>query len=513
MSISWTEVPWLTILVGIPALAALLMACIPGLRRAGKWMALGTSLVELALAIVVACFFDWGSTGSFQLAQTFEWIPQLGVSWALSVNALGLVMILLAAVLVPIVVFATPSVKEDSREGSYYAWMMLLFAFIVLIFSSFDVVLFYLAFEGMLIPLYFMIAGYGPGENARGAAMKLLIYSLLGGLVMLGGLVTIFSMGMGADIPALFRYDTLTSLLPNIPLGYQMAIFVTFFVAFAIKAPMVPVHTWLPDAAEQARPGTSVLLVGVLDKIGTFGMIVLCLNFTPNAASEVRWTILILAVVSILWGGFAANGQKNLMRLVSFTSVSHFGFMVLGIFVGSDIALTGAMFYMVAHGLSIAGLFLISGFLVERGRKDNISDYRGWQRVTPVLAGTWLFAGLASIALPGLSGFVPEYLVLMGTWKVSMPLAIIAVLGVVLAAMYILMPYQRMFTGPKPDITVPDLNGREKVAISPLIVGMLILGIWSAPLVGALQGVSETTHLVGAEVENSTPAGEEEGGN
>ena len=207
----------------------------------------------------------------------------------------------------------------------------------------------------------------------------------------------------------------------------------------------------------------------------------------------VRPTILVLAVISIIWGGLAANGQKDLMRLVSFTSVSHFGFIVLGIFIGSDLALTGAMFYMVAHGLSIAALFLISGFLVQRGGSAKISSYGGLQRVTPVLAGTWLFAGLASIALPGLSGFVPEYMVLMGTYKVSVPLALFAVTGVILAAMYILLPYQKMFTGPiNPQRAgLADLDGREKLVVSPLIVGMVVLGIWSAPLVGSLQQISE----------------------
>lgn len=489
----WTDIPWLTVLVAIPALVALALALIPALRSRGREVALVASLVELAVAIATAFSFDWSAAGSFQLAQSFAWISPLGVSWALAVNGLGLVMILLAAVLVPLVILGTPSAQDKTREGGYFAWMLLLYAFVVVIFAAFDVVLFYIAFEGMLLPLYFMIAGYGQGEERRKAALKLLIYSLLGGLIMLGGLVTIFSIGHGTQ--DLFRYDTLATALPNTVSWVQIAIFVTFFIAFAIKAPMVPVHTWLPDAAAQARPGTSVLLVGILDKIGTFGMITLLLNFVPQVAADAKWTIVILAVVSILWGGFAANGQKNLLRLVSFTSVSHFGFMVLGIFIGTDIALTGAMFYMVAHGLSIAGLFLISGFLIERGETAEISGYRGWQRVTPVLAGTWLIAGLASIALPGLSGFVPEYLVLMGTWSVSVWVACFAVLGVVLAAMYILLPYQRMFTGPRPEIEVPDLSVREKTVVAPLIAGMLILGIWSAPLVSTLQSVTEATPL------------------
>lgn len=492
--------PLLSLMVAVPAVAAALIWLVPALRVHGRTVALVTSAIEAILVLVVAFQFDWSASSSYQFFESAQWIPAIGISWSLAVNALGLVMILLSALLVPLVLLASPagtSLGEREREGGYGALILLLYAFIVLIFSAFDVIVFYLAFEAMLLPLFFMIGRFGHGENPRHAAMKFLIYSLVGGLAMLGGIVTIFGLvgdGMGGH---LFRYDTLAGLLPGATIGVQMAVFITFMIAFAIKAPMVPVHTWLPDTAAAARPGTSVLLVGILDKIGTFGMIVLCLSFVPDAAYAARWTIIVLAVISILWGGFAANGQKDLLRLVSFTSVSHFGFIVLGVFIGSEIALTGAMFYMVAHGLSVAALFLISGFLIERGDSQKISRYRGMQRITPVIAGTWLFAGMATIALPGLSGFVPEYLVLIGTYSVSIPTAIFAVFGVVLAAMYILWPYQKMFTGPK-EVSlegVPDMTGLQKVVVAPLLVGMLVLGIWSAPLVGSMTQISEDSPI------------------
>lgn len=491
--------PILSLLVAVPAIGALLLGALPALRARGREFAIMVSLLEALLALVVAFQFDWSAAAAYQMVESTQWIPALGVSWSLGVNSLGLVMILLSAGLVPLVLLVTPAgdtAEDRFREGGYAALVLLLTAFIMMIFAAFDVVVFYLAFEAMLIPLFFMIGRFGTGENRRTAAMKMLIYSLVGGLAMLGGLVTIYAVADG--VPTLFRYDTLAALLPISAWGVQMAVFVTFLIAFAIKAPMVPVHTWLPDTAAAARPGTSVLLVGILDKIGTYGMVVLILTFVPAAAYEARWTVLILAVISILWGGFAANGQKNLMRLVAFTSVSHFGFMVLGIFVGSQIALTGAMFFMVAHGLSIAGLFLLSGFLIEGGGTAEIAGYGGMQRVTPVLAGLWLFAGMASIALPGLSGFVPEYLVLMGTYKVSAPLAIFSVFGVILAAMYILWPYQRMFTGPvKPELEgIPDLTGLQKAVMAPLVIGMVVLGIWSAPLVGSLDQIAEQQEAV-----------------
>lgn len=485
--------PWLTLLVAFPALVALIIWAVPQLRAQGRVIALWASVAELVAFLVVAFTFDWSASSTTQFLESFQWIPILGISWSLGVNALGMVMLLLTGLLVPLVLIAAKSEDKDPvRGGGYAALIMVLYSFIVMIFTAYDLVVFYIAFEAMLIPLFFMISRYGITEDRRRAAMKFLLYSLAGGLIMLGGLVVIAGLGGGSS-PMLFRYDFLQEMLPPLSSGWQMAIFLPLFIAFAIKAPMVPVHTWLPDTAAAARPGTSTLLVGILDKVGTYGMIVMVISFLPGASEAVRPVILVLAVISILWGGFAANGQKNLLRLVSFTSVSHFGFIVLGIFIGSEVALTGAMVYMVAHGFSIAALFFISGFLIQRGDNADINTYGGLQRVTPVLAGTWLFAGLASIALPGLSGFVPEYLVLMGTYKINAALAIFAVLGVILAAMYILLPYQKMFTGRiNPErAELPDLDGRERLVVAPLLIGMLVLGIWSAPLVESMNQISE----------------------
>ena len=501
-----TNFPWLTVLVALPAAGAALLGFVPPLRRAaGRVIALAIAFVELAIGVYAAAtVFDWSAPASYQLYESRAWIPQIGVTWSVAVTSLGLVMILLALALVPLVLIAGWDENED--RGVYPALVLALQAFMVLIFAAFDLAVFYFAFEAMLIPLYFMIGRYGVGDEAarHKAAMKFLLYSLFGGLIMLGGVLFIWALGSStqSNTIAFFRMDTLAALLPNLSASVQMVVFVSFMVAFAIKAPMVPVHTWLPDTAAVARPGTSVLLVGVLDKIGTFGMITMCLQLTPGASASAKWVMCVLAVISILWGGLSANGQNDIMRLVSYTSVSHFGFMVLGIFIGSEIALVGAMFYMVAHGVSIAAMFLLSGWLSKRGGTQDMRDYVGMQRVTPVLAGLWLMSGLASIALPGLSGFVPEYLVLMGTWTVSGPLALFAVLGVVIAAMYILMPYQRVFTGApgKGKEDLADLNGRERGVMVPLVAAMLILGIWSAPLVSALTPVASDLDLTNSQV-------------
>src|SRR5690606_41334373 len=246
-------------------------------------------------------------------------------------------------------------------------------------------------------------------------------------------------------------------------------------------------HQWLPDAAQQARPGTSTLLVGGLDKVGTFGTIALCLPLFPEASRAAAPVIIVLALVSIIYGGLLAIGQNDLMRMIAFTSVSHFGFIVLGIFVGTSTAMTGAMIYMVAHGVSTAAMFLVGGFLTQRGGTQDMSAYGGMQRVTPLIAGTFLVSGLASLALPGLSGFVPEYLVLLGTFQHAPWMAIVAVFGVVLAALYILLAYQRVFTGP-PSTThagMPDLGGREKVVMGVPVAAMLFLGFYPAPALAA----------------------------
>ena len=500
--------PWLSVLVAVPAAGAALLGFVPPLRRAaGRVVALVVSLVELALGVYVAAsVFDWSAPASYQVYESHLWIPQIGITWSLSVTALGLVMVLLALGLVPLVLIAGWDEDEAADRGAYPALVLALEAFMVVIFAAYDLTVFYFAFEAMLVPLYLMIGRYGVGDEAarHKAAMKFLLYSLFGGLVMLGGILYLWAAGSSAvqDVSLFFRMDTLAALLPNLSASVQMIVFVSFMVAFAIKAPMVPVHTWLPDTAAVARPGTSVLLVGVLDKIGTFGMITLCLQLTPGAAVSAKWVMCVLAVISIVWGGLAANGQNDIMRLVSYTSVSHFGFMVLGIFIGSQIALVGAMFYMVAHGVSIAAMFLLSGWLSKRGGTQDMRDYVGMQRVTPVLAGLWLMSGLASIALPGLSGFVPEYLVLMGTWSVNSALALFAVLGVVIAAMYVLMPYQRVFTGApgKGKEDLADLGARERGVMTPLVVAMLVLGIWSAPLVSALTPVASDLDLTNSQV-------------
>lgn len=513
MNVLSATFPLLSLMVVVPALGAVALGVIAPLRAWARQIGLAVSLLVLAGAIIAVCQFDYHAAGSYQFAETHAWIPVIGTSWALGVNGLGLAMVCLSAILVPITLAA--AWKEDdqmadpeaSRAG-YVALTLAAEAFMVLIFAARDVFLFYVAFEAMLVPMYFLIGRFGRGGvQAKAAALKFLLYSLAGGLIMLAGVIALYTVAPVERNQYLL--DNLAGKL-DASAGMEMFIFITFFIAFAIKAPMVPVHTWLADTTEVARPGTSTLLVGVLDKIGTFGMITLCLTIFPEASHRAALPIICLALVSVLWGALAALAQKDLMRLISFTSVSHFGIMVMGIFVGSQLALTGAMVYMIAHGLSIAGLFLIGGFLTQRGGTQAIDGYGGMRVVTPVLAGTFLVVGLAAIALPGLSGFVPELMVLVGTFGVLPWAAGIAVLAVVAAALYILLPFQKIFTGPtRPERKgLTDLTWREKLAVvTPLIALMLVLGLYPSPLVSTLDPVAEHSVLAQVDSANLTTDG------
>lgn len=485
--------PILSVLVVLPLAAALALWLVKPLRASARMVGLVTSLLELVLVVVAFTQFDVAHAGQVQLAELVPWIPRYGISWALGVTGLGLAMIAMAAFLVVVVIIARDP-KETDREWLWMSLVLSLLGVIVAVFAARDVFLFYVLFEVMLLPIYFLIGHFG-GEQRRRAAIKFLLYSLAGGLIMLVGVISLYAFGPGGS--EAFLIDTLSGNL-QLTESAERWIFISFFIAFAIKAPMVPLHTWLPDTTAEADPGTSTLLVGVLDKLGTFGMITLLLPLFPNATVWAAPVILVLAVISILYGAFEAIAQRDFMRLTAMTSVSHFGFIVLGIFIGSEVALTGAMLYMIAHGVSTAGMFLTLGFLEKRGMSRRIPDYRGMQRVTPVLAGTFLMAGLASIALPGLSGFVPEWLVLTGTFQVNYWLAIFAVLGVILAAIYILLPYQRMFTGPKEEAIADaaDLGGREKAAIAPVLVAALALGIFTAPFTDLVRPVAEQAVVV-----------------
>jgi NADH-quinone oxidoreductase subunit M len=357
------------------------------------------------------------------------------------------------------------------------------------VFAATDLFLFYVFFEAMLIPVYFLIGGYGSGEKSA-AAVKFLLYSLFGGLLMLASIIGIYVIA-GNQIGATFDLTELAKL--QIDDTTENFLFLGFFIAFAIKAPLVPFHTWLPDAAKSATPGTSVLLLGVLDKVGTYGMIRFCIALFPDASKTFTPYIITLAVISILYGAFMAIGQRDIKGLIAFTSISHFGFITMGIFAMTSQAMSGATLYMVNHGFSTAALFLIAGWMIKRRGSSTIADFGGLQRVTPVMAWLFFIAGMSSLALPGLSSFVSEFLVLVGTYTRYPVAAIIGTFGIVLAALYILIPIQKTLHGP---ITpgnegMADLSLREKLAIAPVIAVIIAMGFYPKPVLDLINPTAE----------------------
>ena len=496
-----TNFPWLTVIGLIPLIGAAVVAALPaGVADRAKHIALGTSVLTLVLGIAAALQFTSASKQQFQLTEQHQWIPQFGVSYSVGVDGIALVMILMAVVLAPVCILAAwEDVPEGGkREKNYFALMLVLETFMVGVFAATDVFLFYVFFEAMLIPVYFLIGSYG-GPRRQYAAVKFLLFSLAGGLVMLVGVIALYHYGPGGSEG--FLVSKLTGL--SIGVVPERLMFVAFFFAFAVKAPMWPVHTWLPDAATEARPATAVLLVGVLDKVGTFGMIRFCLQLFPEASKWATPVVLVLAVISVLYGALLAIGQTDVMRLIAYTSVSHFGFIVLGIFALTSTGGSGSTLYMLNHGFSTAALFLIAAMLIARRGSKRIPDFGGWQRVTPGLAGVFLVAGLSGLALPGLSSFVSEFLVLVGTFQRYKVAAVIATAGIVLAALYILLMYKRMMTGPEPDLSasherVLDITLREKVVVAPLIAAFLVLGFYPKPVLDVLNpAVARTLQYVG----------------
>ena len=480
--------PWLTALIVWPLVAALATALVGRGRGAAtgsagqaRVVALVGSLVEVGLGVGAFFAFDTGRAAEHQLLETHNWIPQIGASYAVGVDGVGLLLVGLSVVLVPLVILA--AWKEQGGDlaklRKYLAVVLVLESFMVAVFAARDVFLFYVLFEAMLIPVYFLIGGFGQGAQRRYAAVKFLIYSLAGGLVMLVAVIALYLQVPVADRgPQTFLTDNLTHLDLGTTAGRLM--FAAFFLAFAIKAPMVPVHSWLPDVAENATPGTSTLLISVLDKVGTFGMLTLCLPLFPEASRWAAPFVVILAVISILYGAVLAIGQTDLLRLVGYTSVSHFGFIILGIFTFTSTGTAGSSFMMLNHGISTGAMFLIAGFAIARhpSRSQQIADYGGLRLVAPILGGTFLIAGLSLASLPGLSTFVSEILVFLGTFSAVKWAAILAVPAVVLAAIYVLLTYQRMFTG---DVAASvadakDLDGRERTVAGVLVALLLLLG-------------------------------------
>lgn len=483
----------LTLLMMIPLLGAVLVSFM-GKSPADtvKKIALGSSVATFVGTILIYLNFNTDGSG-FQLVERYSWIPSLGIYFQVGIDGISLSLIALATALVPIVILGGWNEGEGGRFSikTFYILILVLETMMIGVFAATDLFLFYLFFEAMLIPVYFLIGGYGVGAR-QAAAVKFLLYSLVGGLLMLAAVIGIYVIS-GNQIGNTFDIDKLTTL--QIDSTTQNFLFLGFFIAFAIKAPLWPFHTWLPDAAKSATPGTSILLLGVLDKVGTFGMIRFCVELFPDATKTFAPTIIALSLVSIIYGAILAIGQKDIKGLIAFTSISHFGFIIMGIFALTTQGNSGATLYMVSHGLSTAALFLTAGWMISRRGSSTIADFGGLQRITPVLAWSFFFAGMSSLALPGLSSFVSEFLVLVGTYTRYPVAAIIGTVGIILAALYILIPVQRALHGPtvSGNEGLSDMNRREKIALAPVIALIIALGFYPKPALDLINPAAKET--------------------
>lgn len=493
-----SEFPWLTGLSVAPLVGAVVVAALPGrMQRAAKSIALGVALVVLGIAVTAAVRFD-PAGAQYQFVESHSWIPAFGTRYTVGVDGIALVLVLLTAVLVPVLLLAgwhdtKPEAGRAPRRTAhaYVALILGVEAMVMVSFTALDILLFYIFFEAMLIPMYFLIGGFGGARRSQ-AAVKFLLYNLLGGLIMLAAVIGLYVVSARNSVDnalsgGTFDFRDIVTAANTVGLGADgavlKALFLGFMFAFAVKAPLWPFHTWLPDAAVEATPATAVLMMAVVDKVGTFGMLRYCLQIFPDAARYFAPLVCTLAVIGIVYGALLAIGQTDVMRLIAYTSISHFGFIILGIFAMTSQGQAGSTLYMVNHGISTAALFLIAGFLVSRRGTRAIAAFGGVQKVAPIMAGTFLVAGLATLSLPGLAPFVSEFLVLVGTYTRYQVAAVVATGALVLAAIYVLWLYQRMMTGrvTEGNEHIPDLVRRELVVVGPLIALLLVLGFYPKP--------------------------------
>ena len=502
--------PYLTVLGAVPLVGSVAVLAVPKAKTLlAKQITLLTTLVTLAVSIVIAVKFQKGGASRFQFIESHVWIKSFHINYGLGVDGIALVLIVMAAVLMPVVILASWNDADEAQADgkrsvrAYFSLLLVLETMMIGVFAATDLMLFYVFFEAMLIPMYFLIGSYG-GPQRSYAAVKFLLYSLFGGLFMLAALIGLYVVTTKHLDGGSFDFNTIATAVADgklpISSGLAKALFGGFFLAFAVKAPLFPFHTWLPDAAAEATPGSAVLLVGVLDKVGTFGMMRYCLELFPGASRYFTPVVIVLAVVGTVYGALLAIGQTDIKRLIAYTSISHFGLITLGVFAMTSRGQSGAALYMVNHGLSTGALFIVAGFLINRHGSRLVDDYGGVQKVAPILAGTFLLAGLSSLALPGMSTFVSEFLVLVGTFERYKAAAIIGTFAIVLAAMYILWLYQRTMTGPlKAGLEgMKDLRVREIAAVAPLIALIIALGFYPKPILDVVNpAVNQTLVHVG----------------
>ena len=479
---SASSFPALSVLVLVPAAGALLLLALPRTRPdLFKLVALAISAVPAVLAVWVLAEFDAGSAASFQFWQRYEWIAGWGVSWQVGVDGLSLFLVVMTALIFPL---AIVGVDAEHSPKPYYAWMLVLEAGCLGTFVALDLVMFFVFFEIVLVPMYFLIGGWGHGQRAY-AATKFFLFTMFGSALMLVAIVALaflHSSAVGGGV----TFD-LTAIAESQVLATNTArwLFLAFALAFAVKVPLFPVHTWLPDAHTNAPTAGSVILAAVMLKLGTYGLVRFGLYLFPEASVHFAPLMITLGVIGIIYGAIAAAMQRDLKRLVAYSSVAHLGFIVIGTFALNTEGLTGGVLQMVNHGVSTGALFLLVGMIYERRHTREISELGGLQKPAPLLAAVFMVVMLSSVGLPGLNGFVGELLVLLGAFNAHRWWAVVAASGVILAAVYLLWAYQRVFHGPASgaNAETPDLRWREGLVMAPFIAAIVFMGVYPKPVI------------------------------
>ncbi|WP_420437815.1 complex I subunit 4 family protein [Candidatus Poriferisodalis sp.] len=481
------DFPILNALIFVPVVGALVVALLPA-SRPDLARPLGALFAAVggALALALAWQFDAANPG-FQFESTVSWIPALGISWNVGVDGISLWMVVLTSLVVPIVL---AGVDPHHNPKPYTAWMLLLQAGSVGAFVALDLFLFFVMFEVVLVPMYLLIAGWGY-EGRRYAATKFFIYTMAGSALLLVAIVATAVLG-SPDSGITFDLQTLAEG-QHLPTNAARWCFVAFAIAFLVKVPVVPLHTWLPDAHTEAPTAGSVVLAAVLLKLGTYGLLRFGLYLFPEASNWAAPVLVTVGVVGVIWGAITAAMQRDLKRLVAYSSVAHMGFIVLGIFAFTAQAIGGGVIQMVNHGISTGALFLLVGMLYERRQTRQIDELAGIQSAAPVYAGVFTLIMLSSVGVPGLNGFVGEFLILIGSFDTRPVWTIVAATGVILAALYLLWAYQRVFHGPPApaDRQTADLRKGELATLAPFIIAVVALGVYPKPLLNAVEPAAE----------------------
>jgi NADH-quinone oxidoreductase subunit M len=497
-----------SIVTYLPAAAAAALLVFPKrLERAIKTFAFLASLATFLLSLDLLYRFD-SNNGGMQFVESATWFEAQGyrVSHHLGIDGISLFLILLTTLLTPLAILSSWRSVERGIKG-YMICLLVLETGIVGVFCALDLVLFYVFWEVMLIPMYFLIGVWG-AERRIYAAVKFILYTIAGSLLMLVAILYLFLANGGSSFDLLEISRNLASGALRLTAREEFWLFMAFLIAFAIKVPLFPFHTWLPDAHVEAPTAGSVILAGVLLKMGTYGLLRFCLPLFPSAALSVAPLLSLLALIGIIYGALVAMVQPDLKKLVAYSSVSHMGLVVLGIFAFTGEALEGATLQMLNHGLSTGALFLLVGMIYERRHTRLISEFGGLAHVVPVLAACFLVVTLSSIGLPGLNGFVGEILVLAGTFLNSRVRAAVAASGMILGAVYMLWMYQRVFLGKltnPANVAMKDLGTREKLILIPVLGLMLWIGVYSGPV---LRRMDASIQLVQQRIDKArNPAG------